>query len=534
MKKTIAILLVAILAVVSSVFAAFSGEAKIGFGGNLDNGEFGFIDKSSNVKFDVDLATADAEAIADGDIYASIKATFALKLTTGEKKYAEGDPYFGIASSFGAFDDGNVSLAVIADITEAKVAGENWYVSILGLSDAPNFAESAIDTYTVEEGYDKYGMPREDFDKAYNYGVAFEKAPGVEVGVFDYVFGVGLLGDYDDDKNANLEDKLQFSLYAKTPEYNFGGVIAQFGGVYSYKGKTAAEAADPKNAIGLSGKVGFANDTLSATVATDVGFNLEEKGKDAFDMDLAANFNWSFLTVDAYYATTATTGETPAPKYENIVDSNGDITGIYVTDWDNTVKETTEDVLSFQTKFDLNAFNVPVALTASVKDVLKTVELGVKAEVTAIENLTITANAGYVINTIDAYDKDLRQSETDVFMGQWKVGADVEYDFGFAKVSGGIEAKNLGASKIDSLDDRAKLSEDVLKESAKKDNPDNYLANQVILGVSLGVETDSIIPGATLAVKWENADDLLGIYKYNADTDTYNYGKITASCKIAF
>ena len=71
MKKTIAILLVAILAV-SSVFAAFSGEAKIGFGGNLDNGEFGFIDKSSNVKFDVDLATADAEAIADGDIYASI------------------------------------------------------------------------------------------------------------------------------------------------------------------------------------------------------------------------------------------------------------------------------------------------------------------------------------------------------------------------------------------------------------------------------------------------------------------------------
>ena len=32
MKKTIAILLVAILAV-SSVFAAFSGEAKLGFGG---------------------------------------------------------------------------------------------------------------------------------------------------------------------------------------------------------------------------------------------------------------------------------------------------------------------------------------------------------------------------------------------------------------------------------------------------------------------------------------------------------------------
>ena len=509
MKKTIAILLVAILAV-SSVFAAFSGEAKIGFGGNLDNGEFGFIDKSSKVKFDIDLATASVDQIAEGDIYASIKATLGLKLTTGEKKYGDGDPWTSDIKN----DNGGVGLpiAFFGDITEAKVGGANWYVSILGLSDAPNFAESAIDTYTVENALDKYGMPREDFDKAYNYGVAFEKAPGVEVGVFDYVFGLGLKGDYDDDKNANLEDKLQFSLYAKTPEYNFGGVIAQFGGVYSYKGKTAAEAADPKNAIGLSGKVGFANDTLSATVATDVGFNLEEKGKDAFDMDLAANFNWSFLTVDAYYATIATVDEEPTPS---------------AADWDKTKKISGEDILSFQAKFDLNAFNVPVALTASVKDVLKTVEMGVKAEITAIENLTITANAGYVINTRDAYDKDFNDAmkDADIFMGQWKVGADVEYDFGFAKVSGGVEAKNLGYAKA--FADNGKLSDNVAKDI--KDT-----VNEVILGASLGVETDSIIPGATLAVKWENADDLLGIYKYNADTDTYNYGKITASCKIAF
>ena len=56
MKKTIAILLVAIMAV-GSAFAAFSGEASLGFGGNLDNGNFGFIDSAAKVKFDVDLAT---------------------------------------------------------------------------------------------------------------------------------------------------------------------------------------------------------------------------------------------------------------------------------------------------------------------------------------------------------------------------------------------------------------------------------------------------------------------------------------------
>ena len=62
MKKTIAILLVAILAV-SSVFAAFSGKASVGFGGNLDNGNFGFIDQSTNAKIDLELATANAENV---------------------------------------------------------------------------------------------------------------------------------------------------------------------------------------------------------------------------------------------------------------------------------------------------------------------------------------------------------------------------------------------------------------------------------------------------------------------------------------
>ena len=378
MKKTIAILLVAILAV-SSVFAGFSGKASIGFGGNLDNGNFGFIDKSAKVQFDVDLATATAEQIADGDVYASIKATFGLKLLTGEKKYDEGDPYFGLYSQ-GFYGTGAGTLAVIADITEAKVAGENWYVSILGLSDAPNFAESAIDTYTVDDGVDKYGMAREDFDKAYNYGVAFEKAPGVEVGVFDYVFGVGLLGDYSDKDGWKLEDNLKFSLYAKTPEYDFSGVKFQFGGVYSYSAFDKLEDGvvkdytdvEQKNAIGLSAKVGFENDTITASLATDMGFNLEAEKKDVFDMDLAANFGWNFITVDAYYATEATTDETSVGASSP-------------ADWDKTNKTTGYDILSFQAKFDLNAMDVPVAITASVKDVLNTVELGVKAEVTAIK-----------------------------------------------------------------------------------------------------------------------------------------------------
>ena len=529
MKKTIAILLVAILAV-SSVFAAFSGEAKLGFGGNLDNGNYGFMDNSAKVTFDVDLATASAESIGEGDVYASIKATFGLKIGAGELKYADGDPYGDLYSLTMGVNDRAFNLAIIADITEAKIGGENWYVSILGAPDAPNFAESAIDTYTVEDGYDKYGLPRDDFDKAYNYGVGFEKATGVEVGVYDYKFGFGLVGDYDDADTWKFEDDIAFSLSAQTPEYNFNGVIAQVGAVYSYKGSPVD--ADVKNAIGLSAKAGFANDTLTATLATDMGFNLEgDKFEDVFDMDLAANFGWSFLTLDAYYATIATTGETPDPC-GMVSSATGDAT---TYDWDKTIKTTTEDVLSFQAKFDLNTFDVPVAITASVKDVLKTVELGVKAEVTAVENLKITANAGYVVNTVDAYDKDFNKDNKDVFLGQWKLGADVEYDFGFAKLAAGVSAKNIGYKAA--FGDMAKLSDDVVK--AYVDEKDykkavNSYVNNVILGLSASISTESIIPGAELKLAWENADDVLGIYDYNKDNDNTNLGKITASCKIAF
>ena len=529
MKKTIAILLVAILAV-SSVFAGFSGKASIGFGGNLDNGNFGFIDKSAKVNFDIDLATATAEQIADGDVYASIKATFGLKLLTGEKTYADGDPYADFNGMF--YDYGNTyNLAVIADITEAKVAGENWYVSILGLSDAPNFAESAIDTYTVEDG------------KAYNYGVGFEKAPGVEVGVFDYVFGVGLLGDYSDKDGWKLEDNLKFSLYAKTPEYDFSGVKFQFGGVYSYSAFDKLEDGvvkdytdvEQKNAIGLSAKVGFENDTITASLATDMGFNLEAEKKDVFDMDLAANFGWNFITVDAYYATVATSGETPAPLGGKVVD--GEIVEETKYDWDNTVKSSKEDVLSFQAKFDLNAFDVPVALTVSAKDVIKTVELGVAAEVTAIENLTIKANFGYVVDTTARDEFHDMAKDGDIFLGQWKLGADVEYDFGFAKVAAGVSAKNLGASKL--IADGFVKSNDVYEPvqnggkltDAVEDKDD---VNRVILGASASVSTDKIIPGAELKLAWENADDLLKVYKYDADAEKYNFGKITASCSISF
>ena len=621
MKKTIAILLVAILAV-SSVFAAFSGKASIGAGVNLDNGNYGFIDQSTNAKIDLELATANAENVGEGDIYASIKASLVVRLFNGEKG-AEPDKPMG---GWGQFVD--------VAIDEAKVGGENWYVSVLGMPDGPDYAKSAIDTYDVKGKYDDYGFVKEDYTENYTFKPTYADTNGVELGLFGYKFGFGLLGDADDERdipNWKFEDNIKFAVFGETPEYDFGGLKLQGAVTYSYNGfdkfddngrptkqpgqnetfdpttltgKPYVEKVAPfsrTNALSLSAKVGFENDTLSASVATDMGFNLDGDDFDeVFDMDVAANFNWSFLTLDAYYATTAKAGGANG----QVVKVNDDYTiatekvligfnsdgsakyverPIYDNKWVDSYKE---DVLSFQAKFDLNAFEVPVAITASVKDVLHTVELGVKAEVTPVEGLKLTANGGYVIDTIDAYskadwvnanmnmnnidpsktpwqamtvgsyllgsmssvgpnpsDKDINKAFNDatkgVFLGQWKFGLDAEYDFGFAKVAAGVSLKNAGFKSVmsDTFDD------DVNKDYHKKfDNGDfkeakdiaNYFVNKVVLGASASVSTTSIIPGAELKLAWENGDDLLKVFKYNATDEVYNFGKITASCTIEF
>ena len=482
MRKILSVLLVAILAA-STAFATFSGEASIGFGGNLDNGNFGFIDKAAKVKFDVDLATADAEAIANGDVYASIKATLGVKVLTGEKKYGAGDPY-----------DDKMEFGIIADITEAKVAGADWYVSILGMPGGPDYAKSAIDTYTVEDNWDKWGLPREDYDKNATYSASYSKTNGVEVGVYDYKLGFGLLGDYSKADTWKLKDNLNFTLYAETPEYDFDGVTVKAGTVYTYKTIDKLSNGVPTyvenkvNSLGASAKVGYVSGAFSTSVATDIGFDLtKEKAKDIIGADIAANVTYDFVTFDAYYATKAKTGETPKHDYN---------------DPEATTASYTEHLLSAQVKTDLNSFNVPVALTVAVKDIIAKQNISLKAEVKPIEGLKVTVKGGYVID--DQFGRVGEAVNTDKHdvKGKWSTGADVEYAFDLLTVKGGFS-----------------LSQKL------------YNNSPVQIGASASVETTTLVPGATLKLAWAG-DDLTD--KVDGDHDNGNLGKVTASCKITF
>ena len=495
MKKTIAILLVAIMAV-GSVFAAFSGEASLGFGGNLDNGNYGFIDSAANVKVDVDLATADAEAIADGEVYASIKASLGLKLTTGEKTRGEvEDPTAPGAPGVVDANMSNYRIGIIADITEAKIAGQNWEVSILGLDDAPNYAKG-FQTYTVEKGIDKWGLSRADFDENYNTSLPFEKATGVQATVYGFKVGFGLLGDYDDSKTWEFEDAINLAALVETPEFDFSGFKFQVGGAYSYesfekldddKHPTVETATWKKtNALSVSAKAGYATDALSVMAATDVAFKFDDKDT-TVDADVTLDVVYDFLTVNAYYGTNPVTGKKPV---ENKCDT-----------YDKT---TSEDMLSAQVKIDLNSFDVPVALTVGMNDIIAKQAIVAKAEVTPIDGLKLTVNGGYTIDEKYGRDDDgkiLKDEKGKDIVGKWSAGVDAEYDMDIVKVTAGISAEQL------------------VEKDAK-----------VKLGLNAAVESDSIIPGATIKLAWADAEDIL-----KAENDgAKELGKITASIKMTF
>ena len=278
------------------------------------------------------------------------------------------------------------------------------------------------------------------------------------------------------------------------------------------------------NSIALSGKIGYSNDLISASVATDLGYNITAK---EFGADVAANFTYDFLSVDAYYATKAKSGEDKVGGFNAKFDET---TQKYTVTYDASKwgNKYTEDVLSAQVKTDLNSFGIPVSITLATKDLLNTVDLGATVEVAPIEGLKVTVGGGYVVDTIDAYNKDAWYKANDMsaddlkgaFLGQWKVNASAEYDFGFAKVAAGVDVKNLGKSAA--VADVKKLS-------------DGSDENSVLLGLNASVESSSLIPGATLKLAWSDANDLLKVYSYSgSDYDKTNLGKLTASCSIAF
>ena len=438
MKRTIAILLVAIMAV-GSAFAAFSGSAQIGVGANFDNGNYGFIDNSNSVGINFELANMAGEAVGEGDIRASIKGSLVLEVFTADdyEKSADDKLPFVLVGDWGD----NMFIGLGASVDEAKIEGSNWYISLLGVPGGPDFAKSAIDTY--DKAVKKYDIVTDKDGATGNasWSVPYVKAPGVEFGVADYVVGAGFWADAQSNPDLDLFNQYAATAYFMTPSYDLNGLTLQAGAVYSLSSgdsdKSFSDKNDSKayNAIGASAKVGFTNDAFAVSAATDIGYDIENE---EFGADVAANFTYDFLTVDGYYGTN--------PK---------------VKDDGSKVK----NLLSAQVITDLNAMDMPIKVTASAKDLIDAQDFDLSVEF-KVGAFTLTPSVGYVIKT-EKFNAGLKgQYDHEYFTAKASVSVETGFDKPSTTLKASASVENTTIIPGSTIKLEWKDAEDLLNNSA--------------------------------------------------------------------
>ena len=380
MKKISAVLLVLVL-VGSVAFAGFTGNATTGVGFDLDTGEYGFIKQSTAVSVDLVFQENLGEAMGEGDIYASIKAT--LNFT------------FDNADEDGVNDTTELILGDTLDFDHAKIFGDNWYVSILSAARAANFATSTIDSDEQAAGANVLGYDYDDKDYYADLRSRdiFDRTSGVEVGYNDYVLGVAFKGDSDDTAETVAPivqyDETGYKFFAslQTPAFELAdGLTAKFGlagFTQNYEEKVDGGVAVPAgadSAASVHAKVEYADDMMSASVGADAIYNDSE-----FDFDVALKAAYDIVSLDAYFATKS--------SYVN-------------TDVAANTVAAPDNLLSVKAVVDLD----PMTVTVTGKDLVNDQDLSASVKYQVNEELAVTGRGGYTING-----------------GAWNGGADVEY-----------------------------------------------------------------------------------------------------------
>ena len=473
MKKILTIALVALLAT-ASVFAGLSGKAKLALGYDFENGNYGF-SNGKEFALTMDIAEETKESVAEGDIYAGIKATMALKA----------DDLIGSDAAFFVKDDSAaIGLGFIFSLKKAYVAGTDWKVAITGTQNGPDFAKSAIDVVFDKYAKDSFGgtdnMWWSALYKAKSYSVSVNKAPGITATYKNWSVAAGFNGGKAN-ATTGAPEFFNYHVSAISPAITVAeGLTVKAGAVASgVKNATKVEdvpavevtvegkkivvtpastkkvydASKNFDAFGASTEVAYASDAFSAKVAADFGMK-KTVGTDEFKpgLDVALNAVVSAFTVDAYY------------QYGE-------------KQW-----------ISAQLKADLNSFDVPVALTVYGKDILNGKTFGGKVDVT-VDAITASAEASYGIYAEKLTVKGSVAYKTEMFTA--KAGANFEK---------------------------------VFKENAESKQ----------LYANASIESDAIISGATLALsygpKTNNADGS----KTTNFFEEGKLGKVEASCTIAF
>ena len=492
MKKTIAILLVAIMAV-SSVFAldaTLSGKFTSKLAYDFDKNWLGFTEPDNKLALTLALST---ETANEGDIYALVKADMNLVLE------AENDEGKGLTEE-GLFDKLNGDDSKF-EISEVGIYGQGWNLSILKAAEMTKYAK----------GWETYNDGDDNVDlKA---PVSFKDDLGVTF-TLDNIFKAGFSVDAKFDENGGKN----FLAWASTDDLNIAGIVVN-GAVGITRDVTAAS---DFTYLGIGLEAGYENDSLSATVASDMSIGIPtEKNVDAtFDLDVAANVNYAdMVTVDAYYASQTMLGysvDEDATDPTKYFDGSDDIDTYAVelkydsaNPFDNITglgrgfigypgsENGIEDYLSAKVGFDMNAFDVPVKLTLAAMDLINNPYFDLEAAVT-VAGFDIKAYAGYQHLDLSDY--------IGVKFNNIHVGGEVAYTI---DPVGKIFAKTTFLSFIPDVKDADA---------------------QNAMSLELGLENTTLVSGATLKAGYKTANIIGGD---NALIDQIK-GEVYVSATIEF
>ena len=430
MKKGIIVLLIAVL-VSGFAFAGFSGYAGLQLNADLDGKVYGFANKTS-ASFTFEFA-ADTKEITGEKLYGELKATAKAIVD----KLNGGDADGKIIGIYSTFDDNNTKygLGLVIDIDTAKIVGDGWYVDILGVKSAYDYAKAAVATAYQDKDKNAFDLQKQKTEgaliikkwkkSASSYKVAYDKAPGVAFGYAGFVASVGFL------KN---DAGTAFSATIETPEFAFSddAVKVQAAAMASKKPGTG------KTNVGAAAKTNIAIQDVKLGVAAD--FGLEGIGDEAkFNMDARVDFTYNFVAVNVY----TFIGEKLA--------YGGKEYGANVGDVNQTLKYYKDFYLEAKAAFDLNAFELPLKVAIKAKNIIDKSDAGIDLGVSVdFAKDALTAGAGFDINFLTK---------------AWSATAKAKYDFEQFTAGAGLKleanANGITAIKAGAFAESDKLVQNV-------------------------------------------------------------------------
>ena len=490
MKKGIIVLLIAVLAS-SFAFAALSGSAGVRFDAFLGD-DFSFLTTNKkSLTFSFEFASEKVEIAGDEDVHVEVAAS--AKFILG--KYKTTTTFHGIdfTADGGLLSDRGIGAVVKLDT--AKIVGKDWYVSVLGAQDAYDYAKAAVLQINSKKVKDDFGNQYDWDDQAASYVVDYNKLDGVTVGFKGFTASAG----FDYVKDGNNDSLLAVAATVETPEFAFSddAVKVQAAAEFSRFSISLDPLTIKDNVFGASAKATVAIQDITVGAAVDMG--LENVGAEyegqaeketEFNVDARVDFKYNFVDASIYtYAGKA--GLKYGAKNTEVVPNYYDAYQDFY--------------LEAKAAFDLNAFELPLKVTVSAKNITNaaTIDYEKAGIVPAIEveyaKDAIKAAASFDINT-----------ETKVW------NALVYGTYAFEKFTAGAGLKLAGADELGTVAFAAFAESDKIVKGAT-------------FGFAYGLDGDKCYDDGCAA-----AIAKAGKYTANYKDDPATGGTMLAYCKIAF